>query len=156
MPMLAHYPFQIHALHHPSVTWDAITGGYLRSKTPTCTGYALEGGACGSCASLRSNACLRDVINRASNCELHLTTTSNDYLTAEQQTARFRVHVERESLYRVMLFRGDLRVSRLLQRMDTHKRILLALSERNVPRVHALLLAELKDGSSPKAILAAV
>jgi hypothetical protein len=55
-----------------------------------------------------------------------------------------------------MLFRGDLRVSRLLQRMDTHKRILLALSERNVPRVHALLLAELKDGSSHKAILAAV
>ena len=44
MPMLAHYPFQIHALHHPSVTWDASTGGYLRSKTPTCTGYALEGG----------------------------------------------------------------------------------------------------------------
>jgi hypothetical protein len=43
-----------------------------------------------------------------------------------------------------------------MKRLDTYKRILLALSERKVPRVHALILAELNDGSSPRTILGAI
>ena len=149
--MTMHYPFGIHGVQAmaKTVTWDASTSGHLWSRIPSCLGSAFEGGPCGTCSSLRSCSALSDVITRARNSELHLTPISNQYLTAEQRDARVRVHVERESLLRLMVFRGDMRVAKLMKRLDTYKRILLALSERKVPRVHALILAELNDGSSP-------
>lgn len=138
------------------VTWEPRTSGFLHSNIPSCTGEAVEGGPCVSCAGLLFNTGLGGVIARACNSELHLTSITNEFLTAEQQQARYLLHLERESLFRLMVFKGDQRVSRLLQRADMYKRILIALSEKNIKRVHALLLAELKEGSSPQAILNAI
>lgn len=110
--MTMHYPFGIHGVQAmaKTVTWDASTSGHLWSRIPSCLGSAVEGGPCGPCSSLRFCSALSDVITRARNSELHLTPISNQYLTAEQRDARVRVHVERESLLRLMVFRGDMRV----------------------------------------------
>lgn len=157
-PLAANYPWGIHEAEQMRkvVVWEASTSGNLRSIIPRCAGTVANDGACASCSSLERNAALNDVIDRASKEDMHLTTMGNQYLTPSQQQARHQIHVQRESNYRLMVYKGDQRIARLLKKLDTHKRILLALSENKVPRVHALVLAELNHGNSPAAILFAI
>ena len=159
-PFTLNYPFGIHTVQQLNkvVTWEASTSGTLRSTTPKCTGFTAEDedGTCASCAALGSSTFLRGVIARAAEKDMHRTAMGTQYLTITQQQARHQRHVQSESKYRLMVWTGDARVSRLLRRIDTHKRLLLALSEDKLPRVHALLLAEIRHKNSPAAILVAV
>lgn len=83
-PMVKNYPFQIHAVPYMAkvVTWEPRTSGFLHSNIPSCTGEAVEGGPCVSCAGLLFNTGLGGVIARACNSELHLTSITNEFLTA--------------------------------------------------------------------------
>ena len=74
-----------------------------------------------------------------------------------QQQACHQRHAQSKSKYnRMVVWKGDARVSRLWRRIDTHKRLLLALSDCKLPRVHAPLLAKIRHKNSPAAILVAV
>lgn len=145
VPFVENYPFSMHGLRQLAkvVTWEASTTGVLRSTNPRCEGFVAkdEGSTCASCAALRTNAFLGGVVARASQEDLHLTAMSNQYMTGTQQQARLRHHAQSECLYRLMVYKGDMKVSRLLRRIDTYKRIILAISANKIPRVHALLRA---------------
>jgi len=124
-PFTLNYPSGIYTVHllKKVVNWEASTSGTLRSINPKCTGFTAkdEGGMCASCAALGSSAFLR-VIARAAEKDMHQTAMGAQYLTITQQQARLRRHAQSESKYRLMAWKGDARVSRLLRRIDTHKR----------------------------------
>lgn len=111
-----------------SVTWEASTNGALRSTIPRCTGIVAEdkGDTCVSCTALVTSTFLGGVVARASQEDMHLASMSNQYLTATQQQARYQRHVQSESLFRLMVCKGETRVSSLLRRINAHKRIILA------------------------------
>ena len=133
-PVTLNYPFGIYSVQllKKVVTWEARTSGILRSTTQKFTVFTAEdeGGMCVSCAALSSSTFLRGVIARAAEKDMHRAAMGTHYLTITQQQARHQRHAQSESKYRLV-------VSRLLRRIDTHKRLLLELSEGKLPRVHA-------------------
>ena len=130
------------------MTWEASTSGIIRSTNPKCTGFTAEDedGTCASCATLSSSAFLHGAIARAAEKDMHRTAMGTQYLTNTQQQARHQRHAQSESKYRLVVWKGDARVSRLLRRIDTHKRLLkngrclLGPSQPAVPDVYVLHL----------------
>ena len=76
-PIRDFYPWRIDAVGS-GVTWSASTDGTLRSKS--CT-LLSEFESCDSCELLRKNVKLLDVVRRAQNSNIHLTTVNDSYLT---------------------------------------------------------------------------
>ena len=103
-PMVDNYPFALHG-SHLTLPWIAATNGILRSTR--CSNIIYDpklGSTCLDCLSLEENGFLLDILERSDDEELHLSHTTNIYLSPFQLRLRMIHHKHRADFHRLIVF----------------------------------------------------
>ena len=138
-PKCNNYPLALQSmLQLPySITFDH-TDATLVAKD--CAKKATDdGGACDKCGRLLEKPIVQNIVERANDPLLHLSHCSNAYLSAEQMKRRYHRQVEKQSKLKLKLLHQTIKVQQLQQKVDDWKKIQVALSASDVPRLRVLM-----------------
>jgi hypothetical protein len=81
------------------------------------------------------------------------TTYNHHYLTHHQLAKRSNDHRQQRDTQRLACLTSQRNLLTLSRRLDDHKRLLLALSQQQAPRVHQLVAVCLRQGDSVPVIM---
>ena len=143
LPFADNYPFGRHSLADP-LNFTARADGCIFSTNPPCEVLSLDGAACASCAQLKGDVKLSNIVERSQDQDLYLTPIQNSFLTQAQMQQRYNHQAQRLSILRLYVHKKNKRITSLLGRIDDFKLVLVALSENKINRVHAVLAQALK------------
>lgn len=139
-------------IQQASLSWIVNSLGVFRSKK--CSFLLKEGftGICDLCANLQYNQEIKRIMNRSLHINASYTGVSDNLLTSYQLQCKLKVH--RAARREVTLARlNDIRKIKIQGKaLGEFKRLLVALSTSNVPRLQQLIHVALKNGSSPRSI----
>ena len=111
----------------------------------------VAGSSCSQCKNLEHNTRVKDLI-RIANEPAPPSSNHNrctiTHLTGRLYTARMNIGLNRLKLMKEMH-----RVGKLVKRLDMHKRLVVLISENDIPRLHAVVSAEMRRGAGIHSML---
>lgn len=97
---------------------------------------------------LQHRPALQRMIARASRTDLHLAGAGNQHITHTQSSARHRHHRSQRDTANCAVLNTARSVATFQTRTSDHKRLMLAISTSDAPRVHHLVRTAVKRGRS--------
>lgn len=161
-PFPQHYTWGLHA--DPVATakpaWNVSTSGRVQSAD--CHGFhSVEESCCSNCWGLvHGGYCPAYEKAKQLACvpaaEAAASTLQHSRLTHAQLSARSDRHKASRDLERLDGLDTARRLANAASQLATHKRLLLAISQHDIPRLHQLIAVQLRQGRSIASILAKV
>lgn len=140
-PFALHYPFQLHALMKLPFS---VSGESLFSERCSLT-VNLPGETCEACQMLPYMKAVEQIESRAHVADKHINLR---FLTYSQLQERIeKLKTERSDLWLSSLNQAR-KLNRIAKSLEAHKRLVLCLSENDVPRLRQLLKVALQNGRS--------
>ncbi|GFR53237.1 hypothetical protein Agub_g15992, partial [Astrephomene gubernaculifera] len=151
-PFSCNWAFQRHSIE--GAPFVSTTCGLVSLQ---CTGVAAPGGSpCKPCSDLEHCGAVKRWVKAANDPLLHKGSANYTYLTHSQVVARAQHHRGLRDDVRLQHFNDERHCAAITRQLGNHKRFLLAVSEGNIPRLHALVRTALRHGNGLNAIMAKI